>query len=256
MFYKKKGIPQDGDIVLCTVKKILTHSVFVSLDEYNDLEGMLHISEVSPGRIRNLRDFVVPEKKIVCKVIKIQNEKHIDLSLRRVPSNLRMEKMNEYKQEIKSEKLLEFVGKSLKISLEDMYNKVGYKAIEEYRLLSIFFQNVLLDNTILKRLEIEDKIAKPLLEIIKDKIKIPEVDISGTLVLQSYKENGINIIKNALVKEIKDNIKISYLSAPRYRISVKSKDYKTAENILKNTADKIIETVKKDGCTGEFIRNE
>ena len=31
MFYKKKGTPVIGDIVMCTVKKILPHSVFVSI---------------------------------------------------------------------------------------------------------------------------------------------------------------------------------------------------------------------------------
>ena len=64
MLYRRSGFPQEHEIVLCTVNKILTHSIFVGLDEY-DKQGMLHISEVSPGRIRNLRDFVEEGKKIV-----------------------------------------------------------------------------------------------------------------------------------------------------------------------------------------------
>ena len=59
MFYKKQGFPEESELVLCTVKKILDHSVFVGLDEYNNLEGMIHISEVSPGRIRNIRDHFI-----------------------------------------------------------------------------------------------------------------------------------------------------------------------------------------------------
>ena len=34
MFYKKQGIPENGEVVICTVKKILFHSVFVDIDEY------------------------------------------------------------------------------------------------------------------------------------------------------------------------------------------------------------------------------
>ena len=100
MYYKKQGLPEEDEIVMCTVKKILPHSVFVSLDEYNNLEGMIHISEISPGRIRNLRDFVTEEKKIVCKILKVNKEKkQIDLSLRRVNQSQRINKSKEYKQE-------------------------------------------------------------------------------------------------------------------------------------------------------------
>ena len=73
MFYKKQGIPEENEIVICTVKKILPHGVFVSIDEYKDKEGLIHISEISPGRVRNIRDFVEEGKKIVCK---IHNEKN------------------------------------------------------------------------------------------------------------------------------------------------------------------------------------
>ncbi|MEK6948847.1 MAG: S1 RNA-binding domain-containing protein, partial [Nanoarchaeota archaeon] len=57
MLLQKKGFPQEDELVLCTVTKVEFHSVFVTLDEYGK-GGMIHISEVSPGRIRNIRDFV------------------------------------------------------------------------------------------------------------------------------------------------------------------------------------------------------
>ena len=90
MFYKKKGLPEVNDVVICTVKKVLPNSVFVEMDEYGK-EGMVHISEVSPGRIRNIRDFVVEGKKIICKVLRINQERgHVDLSLRRVNVSQKM----------------------------------------------------------------------------------------------------------------------------------------------------------------------
>src|SRR3989344_3656482 len=136
MFYKKQGIPEEGDIITCTVKEISYHTVFVKLDEYENLEGMIHISEISPGRIRNLRDFVKEGKRIVCKVLKIRDKSHIELSLRRVTTSFRINKLAEYKQEEKAEKLLEQIGKRLKFSLEEMYKKVGYPAIEKFGTLN------------------------------------------------------------------------------------------------------------------------
>ena len=158
MFYKKQGFPEVNEIVLCTVKKILFHSIFVNLDEYNK-EGMVHISEVSPGRIRNLRDFVREDKKIVCKVLSINKEKgHIDLSLRRVSPTQKINKLQEYKQEEKSENILKLISKDLKINLEDIYKEAGYKILETYPSLTSCFQDIVNSNFKLSILKIKKNI--------------------------------------------------------------------------------------------------
>ena len=90
-----------GDIVLCTVDKIVGTTVFVKIE--GDGEGSIVVSEIAPGRIRNLRDYVVPKKKIVCKVLRI-SEKNVELSLRRVSLKEKKERMEQLKQE-KSNKL-------------------------------------------------------------------------------------------------------------------------------------------------------
>ena len=79
---------EEGQIVLCTVEKIVGTTVFVKIQE--DGEGTLITSEISPGRIRNLRDYVVPGKKIVCKILHIRGNR-IHLSLRRVKQNEKKE---------------------------------------------------------------------------------------------------------------------------------------------------------------------
>src|SRR3989339_907416 len=111
MLYRKKGLPEVDEIVLCKVTKLFPNSVFVDLLEYGD-SGMVHISEVSPGRIRNLRDYVSIGRQIVCKVLRLDREKgHIDLSLRRVNSTQRVEKLEEIKQELKAEALVTNIAK-------------------------------------------------------------------------------------------------------------------------------------------------
>ena len=98
MLHKREGFPEEDELVMCTVTKIFPHSVFVNLDEF-DRNGLIHISEVSPGRIRNIRDFVKQDKKVICKVLRINKERgHIDLSLRRVNDAQRRNKSDEIKQ--------------------------------------------------------------------------------------------------------------------------------------------------------------
>ena len=48
-----------------------------------DLERSRILSEIAPGRIRNLREYVVTKKRIICKILRISGER-IYLSLRRV----------------------------------------------------------------------------------------------------------------------------------------------------------------------------
>lgn len=244
MFYKKKGYPEENEIVLCTVKRILYHSVFVALDEYENQEGMIHISEISPGRIRNLRDFVKEEKRIVCKVLSVNREKNqIDLSLRRVGTSTMIQKLTDLKHEEKAEKFLEIIGKGLKINLKGMYEKVGFQAVKEYGSLYKFLQEAVLDKELIIKLCNEPKLVDAIYDFIKDKIKPQEVIVGGTFKIILNNENGIEIIRSALIKYTKESgVTITYLGAPKYKVEVTSNDYKTAETTLK----KIVIGVTKD----------
>ena len=57
MLYKRDGFPEEDEVVLCNVTQIFHNSVFVDILDYR-LQGMVHISEIAPGRIRNMRDYV------------------------------------------------------------------------------------------------------------------------------------------------------------------------------------------------------
>ncbi len=256
MFYKKKGFPEEGEIVLATVKKILYHSVFVELDEYEHKEGMIHISEVSPGRIRTLSDYVKEGKKIICKVLNVDKSKgNIDLSLRRVSTSAKIAKSNEIKQEQNAEKLLGFVAKGLKMELKDMYSLFGFNIIEEYGSLNIFFNAVVEDKKNIVALKLDKKVEEVLYTNIKDKIKPQEVSVFGNLILKSYSEDGINVIKKILKDIEKKGINVSYNGAPKYRLQIVGKEYKNIEKKLDAAVESAIEKIKSGHGEGEFIKN-
>lgn len=254
MFYKKKGFPEVNDVVICTIKKILPHSVFVNLDEY-DREGMVHISEVSPGRIRNIRDFVVEGKKIICKVLKVSEERgYIDLSLRRVNLTQKRKKNDDYKQEIKAEKLLEIVGKDLKLNLEHMYKEVGYKILDNYGSLTEAFQDIINNNLSLTKLGIKENIADKIESAVKEKMMPTSVFISGIFKVSTRENNGIEIIKKILNNLVDKGVNVTYLGAPKYKLSVEDSDYKKAENKMKEAVNSSIELAKKLKAEVDFNR--
>ena len=254
MFYKKKGLPEVNDVVICTVKKVLPNSVFVEMDEYGK-EGMVHISEVSPGRIRNIRDFVVEGKKIICKVLRINQERgHVDLSLRRVNVSQKMKKNEEYKQEIKSERLIENIGKEFKLNLEQMYAEVGYKVLERYPSLSEGFQEIVTNNLSLNSLGVKEKLAKKIEETIKDKMIPTSVFVKGVFKISTRESNGIEVIKSVLMNLKNKGMSVNYLSAPNYKVSIEDTDYKIAESKLKDAINSSLELAKKLKANAEFIR--
>lgn len=260
----RKEFPDEKEIVICTVKKILRDSIFVTLDEYNEKEGMIHISEIAPGRIRNIRDYVKEGKKIVCLVLRLRLDRgHIDLSLRRVTQSLKIKKNEEIKQEKKSEKILEAVGKKIKLNLDQMYDQVGNKIIAEYGLIYPCFQEVVLSGeSVLTSLGIPKKAAEILAELIKERIKPPEIKIAYLLSLKSDASNGIELVKDTLkkaadlAKDKKYELTILYLGAPRYRITIKGTDYKEVEKEADEIGELVIKTIKKAGGTGDFEREK
>jgi len=256
MFYKKKDFPENDEIVMCTVKRILPHSVFVDLDEYGR-EGMVHISEVSPGRIRNLRDFVSEGRKIVCKVLNINRERgYIDLSLRRVNLIQRRKKLDDYKQEIKAEKLIENVGKQLKLSLGQMYDEVGYKILERYPSLTDCFKEIIHNGLKLNKLGIKESLASKIESLVEERMKPQMVSVKGILKLSSKESNGIEIIKKILTNLVSKGVNVTYLGAPKYKIVVEDSDYKKAEYKLKEAMNSSLEMAKKLKAEAEFNRKD
>lgn len=255
MFGKKSGFPEEGDIVFCTVTKIYHHSVFVNLDEYGT-SGMLHISEVSPGRIRNLRDYVTEGKRIVCKVLSVNKERgHVDVSLRRVTESQKRDKANDLKMEQIASRIIEAAAKGMKTEPQALFDKIAPEILKKFQNVPMCFEDVASDAFSLN--DILDKdIAKELTEAIKTRIKPPSVEIGGYLALSTYHPEGANIIKNILTSMKERQMSPSYLGSGKYKLSFIATDYKTAEKKLKEAVDYALDEIKKAKGEGAFERIE
>jgi translation initiation factor 2 subunit 1 len=256
MLLRKEGFPDEDELVVCTVTKVQYHSVFVNLDEY-DRGGMIHISEVSPGRIRNIRDFVKEGKKVVCKVLRVNSDKgHIDLSLRRVTETQKRSKIDETKQQQKAEKILEFVSKVNNIDFKGIYEKVIANISGKYPSLYDYFQSIVTDDKAIIDAGLDSKLSKSLEESIKSRIKEVKVRIEGKLSLSTYAPNGVEIIKEALskAKAGKENITIKYLGGGGYSLRVDASDYKSAEKLISESTERALDYITEHEGYGKFAR--
>lgn len=90
--FKKYGIIQTGDfmskfrkgkIIRGTVTGIESYGVFVSCDDY--YTGLIHISEISHGFVKNINDFVKIGDLIQVEVLDVDEELgHLKLSIKNI----------------------------------------------------------------------------------------------------------------------------------------------------------------------------
>jgi len=256
MLYRVNGYPEENEIVLCQVTKIYPNSVFVKLLEYDEM-GMIHISEVSPGRIRNLRDFVSEGRQIVCKVLKLDKEKgHIDLSLRRVNSMQRREKIDEIKSELKAEALIKNLAKKLQKPFEELYKEVSSKVLKEYTYVHEFFKD-LVEEEVDPEKYLSKKLALEVKEAVLEKFKPKSVTIQCEIKMHTYAPDGINKIKKTLlaIEKVSPTLTLNYLGAGRFKMIIVDKDYKPAEETL-SKAQAVLEKFKDKLSEVSFEREK
>jgi len=258
MLLHRDRLPEEGELVLCTITNIHFNSVFARIEEFGK-QGMIHISEVSPGRIRNIRDYVAEGKVVICKILKIDREKgHIDLSLRRVSEGQRRKKASALKQEQRAEKIIELLAHRTKKDKKLLYKEIAIPILVEYEYVFDAFESVSKDELSLDDLNIPKEYKKELLGIIKDKIRPKIVEITGTSTLQSYESDGVIQIQKVFseVLEKFPNLSIKYIGGGKYNVRLTADDYKEAEKTLKDVQEKLDGRAKKEHMTYTFQRAE
>jgi translation initiation factor 2 subunit 1 len=263
MSVKRVEWPEVGDLVIASIEKVTNYGAYVFLDEYGK-EGLLHISEVSSGWVRNIRSFIREGQKTVMKVLRVDPEKgHVDLSLRRVTKRERREKILAWKKERKAEGLLRSVAEKLNMPLEEVYEKAGSLIEAKFGELYKGLEKTARDGPdVLLELGVPKNLVNAIVEIVKEKIKPPLVKIKGTLELQCTKPNGVIRIREALSSAQKiekfpgTKIRVYVVAPPKYSIEVLAEDYKKAEAVLERATQAVIKNITKAGGTGAFRRGK
>jgi translation initiation factor 2 subunit 1 len=250
--------PRRGDLVFCTVQRITPYAAWCKLDEYSDaknvLEGMIHVSEVAGKWVKDIRDFVKTNKQYIARVVYVDVQKgYVNLSLKRVSKVDKRQKMEGYRQELRADNILQQVAKQLGKDLETAYEEVGYKLEEHFETIFAAFEEEAATPGILEEAGVGEEWIKPLQALIAKSFEKKSVSIKAIVDLSSLSPNGVGDVRKVL-EELKAETgsEPRYVSAPKYRIEVESKDPKAAEKKLKVALEAAVERMKKAHGTGSY----
>jgi translation initiation factor 2 subunit 1 len=250
--------PEEGELVVGTVTSIRNFGAFVTLDEYNNREAFIHLSEVATGWVKYIRDHIREGQKIVARVLRIDTAKNqVDLSLKRINDHQRREKIQGWKNEQKAIRLLALVAAQLKIEPEATHELFAETLVERYGSLFEAFEVASADA---KRFQKEGGRAawvNAFLKTAQENLQPPHLTIKGVLEVSDSAPDGLEHVRLALEEaEAVDPeaVTVQYVGAPRYRVRVEGTQYKHAEETLKKATEAAIAKIHALGGQGQFAR--
>ena len=248
---RSKGFPDNGELVVCSVTSVKNFGAFVTLDEYDDKEGFIHVRDIASGWVKYIRDFIREGQKVVCKVLGVDSSKgHIDLSLKSVNDHQKREKVQQWKNEKKAEKLIEIVAERLSISVDEAYDEFGLELTESYETLYGAFEAIAANPDELRE-DYEGDWVETFIEVAAENVSIPYVSIDGILEMKSMAPDGVEDIRKALLDGMAAadgaEVSITSVGSPKYRIVITADEYKVAEDVMKKVSTAAIKSLTKAG---------
>ncbi|MEM0075101.1 MAG: translation initiation factor IF-2 subunit alpha [Conexivisphaerales archaeon] len=252
-------LPDEGEILIATVKQITPFGAYVSLDEYAGRNAFLHISEISTGWVRNIERYIKVNQKVVLKVIRIDKDRdEVDCSLRQVTNEEKRQKLIQVKKEAKAKGVLEIVKKAsnlrddsdIKLKLQDEYGSL-------YDALAAIAKK---GEQAVAKLGLDKGYVDNLVKVVAERFKLPGVEVKGMFEMTCSRADGVDVIKGILQKateQVSDgsSVEITYAGAPRYLVKLRADNFKLAERNLKILTEYVTKQMSKVG-TVNFVREK
>ncbi|NCF97037.1 MAG: translation initiation factor IF-2 subunit alpha [Euryarchaeota archaeon] len=257
-----EGGPSEGELVVAVVREVKQIGAYVDIDEYDGIEGFIFIGEIASGWVKNIRAFVRPGQRLICKVLRTRKDnKSLELSLKSVSEERKRDRLAQWKNEERAKQLLKVLAEQVGWS-EDELAETQMELTESYATLYGAFEEAAKSPESLEEVGFEGDWIAAFIEIAVKNIIPDTVVIRGRFVLNVDQAEGIDVIKEALIaaenisnEESELIVTCHYDGAPSYRIDLKAPDFKTAEEAWDNATTACIEIIQNAGGSAEAERD-
>ncbi|PHH66766.1 hypothetical protein CDD81_5898 [Ophiocordyceps australis] len=125
-FYEEK-YPEIDSFVMVNVKQIAEMGAYVKLLEYDNIDGMILLSELSRRRIRSIQKLIRVGRNEVVVVLRVDKEKgYIDLSKRRVSPEDMVKCEERYNKSKTVHLIMRHVAEKTQTPIESLYETIAW----------------------------------------------------------------------------------------------------------------------------------
>jgi len=221
--YERK-YPDVDELVVVNVKSIAEMGAYVSLLEYNNIEGMILLSELSRRRIRSISKLIRVGRQEVVVVLRVDKEKgYIDLSKRRVSPEEVVKCEEKYNKSKAVHSIMRHVSETMQRPLEELYAQFGWPLYKNFGHAYDAFKIAITDpDTVFTQgIDIQEDVKICLVKNIHRRLTPQPVKVRADLEVTCFHYEGIDAIKSALkageaLSSVDSSISIKLVAPPLY----------------------------------------
>lgn len=259
-FYEAK-YPEIESLVMVNVRTIADMGAYVSLLEYNNIEGLILLSELSRRRIRSINKLIRVGRNEVAMVLRVDKDKgYIDLSKRRVSPEDVAACEDRFNKAKAVHGVLRHLAERRKFHLEDLYERVAWPLYRKYGHAYDAFKIALAEESgggegtedAFSTLDVPADVVDELKLYIRRRLAPQPIKIRADVEVSCFAYAGIDAIREALFAGIAcgtDNspIKIRLIAPPIYVLSTMTLEKEAGIALLQKAIDTILEKISKEG---------
>ena len=217
--------PEEGELVVCSVKSVKENGAYLDLDTYPDREGFVFIGEIATGWVRNIRAHVREGQRVVAKVIGIKKERDsITLSIKSVSEERRRDALQSWKNEQRAAQIMRVAAD--RIGWDDKKtNSVSEEMKESFGSLYGALEECAITESALEDAGFKGSWIAIVTELAIENIVPPFVEIRGLFEIKVWGPEGVEAISGALqaaedCADGEDEVTLTchYDGAPNYRV--------------------------------------
>ena len=255
--YYERQFPELEEVVIVNVTQVGEMGAYVTLLEYDNIEGMIQLSELSRRRIRSIARLVRVNRTEIVMVLRVDKEKgYIDLSKRRVDPEDVAKCEDRYNKAKAVNSVMRHIAQQQKMNIEAIYQQIGWPLYKQYGHAYDAFKVALTDSSkdIFEGtgIVINEDTRKMLFDYVKRRLAPQPVKIRCDIDVTCFTYEGIDAIKSALRAgeaagtEISP-IKIHLIAPPSYVMTTTTLDKDAGIATLNAATEKVKEVAEAAG---------
>ncbi|BCR84712.1 translation initiation factor eIF2 subunit alpha [Aspergillus chevalieri] len=252
-FYEEK-YPEVDSYVMVNVKQIAEMGAYVKLLEYDNIDGMILLSELSRRRIRSIQKLIRIGRNEVVIVLRVDKEKgYIDLSKRRVSPEDVTKCEERYNKSKAVHSIMRHVAEATQTPLETLYSQIGWPLDRKYGHSHDAFKIAITNPDVWKEIEFpSEPVRRELMDYISKKLTPHPTKVRADIEVTCFGYDGIDAVKEALRTAEEQNtpenqIKVKLVAPPLYVLTSQCLDKQIGIKMLEEAIQRIENKIKEVG---------